>query len=284
MTSFSSVLKTLRSQKQMTQQELANSMGLSKSALNMYEQGARQPNFETLELIADYFNISIDFLLGKSSIVHCPICYCSYDPLNKYDSAEHEEFHRKFLAAEEKYGEILLYGDADKKRSECILRINNRTLPTAERISAFEEYLKYDFMRSIWNSHFNLSHEDFETFCKKEIGLTIVKEVLDNISEDAYQKMVDKYGVADESEYHKTISFPKAKENLNNYEISLIDESRKMNQYGRNKLLDTAKEMNCSPLYNVDYQIELAAAHERTDIEVTDEMRKHDDDLMDGEW
>ena len=30
--------------------------------------------------------------------------------------------------------------------------------------------------------------------------------------------------------------------------------------------------------------LNLSAAHERTDIKVTDEMRKHDDDLMDGEW
>lgn len=33
-----------------------------------------------------------------------------------------------------------------------------------------------------------------------------------------------------------------------------------------------------------DAEEEVQAAHERTDIEVTDEMRKHDDDLMDGEW
>lgn len=40
-------------------------------------------------------------------------------------------------------------------------------------------------------------------------------------------------------------------------------------------------ELNDSDSYNY---LEAAAAHERTDIEVTDEMRKHDDDLMDGEW
>lgn len=44
--------------------------------------------------------------------------------------------------------------------------------------------------------------------------------------------------------------------------------------------------MVCNPLYNPDYKVEVAAAHERTDIEVTEEMRKHDDDIMtdDSEW
>lgn len=37
-------------------------------------------------------------------------------------------------------------------------------------------------------------------------------------------------------------------------------------------------------LQNMETDLEVQAAHERTDIEVTDEMRKHDDDLMDGEW
>lgn len=42
-----------------------------------------------------------------------------------------------------------------------------------------------------------------------------------------------------------------------------------------------AKKSNISEF---PYSKEVQAAHERTDIEVTDEMRKHDDDLMDGEW
>lgn len=66
----------------------------------------------------------------------------------------------------------------------------------------------------------------------------------------------------------------------NTYEALVIKEMRKMNKAGKVKLLDTARDMTCNPLYNPDYQIEIKAAHERTDIEVTDEMRKHDDDIM----
>lgn len=66
-------------------------------------------------------------------------------------------------------------------------------------------------------------------------------------------------------------------------ENSLITEFRKLNPRGQNRLLETAREMNCNPLYNSNYQIELNAAHERTDIEVTEEMQKHDDAIMDDD-
>lgn len=67
---------------------------------------------------------------------------------------------------------------------------------------------------------------------------------------------------------------------------SLLEEFDKMNKRGKHRLLETAREMNCSPLYNDDYQAELNAAHERTDIDITDEMKEHDDNLMDdnSEW
>lgn len=66
----------------------------------------------------------------------------------------------------------------------------------------------------------------------------------------------------------------------NTYEALVIKEMKTMNQKGKVRLLDTAREMNCSPLYNPKYKEALSAAHERTDMEVTDEMRKHDDDIM----
>lgn len=69
----------------------------------------------------------------------------------------------------------------------------------------------------------------------------------------------------------------------NTYENLVIAEMKKMNQKGKVKLLDTAREMVCNPLYNPNYEIEVNAAHARTDIEPTEEMNQHDDDIMDDE-
>ncbi len=67
MADFANVLRQLRNERGLSQQELARLLGISKSAVNMYERGERQPNFETLELIADFFNVDTDYLLGRTN-------------------------------------------------------------------------------------------------------------------------------------------------------------------------------------------------------------------------
>ena len=62
---FSETLKKLRKEKGLTQVQLAKLLKISKSSISMYENGNREPDFETEELIADFFNVSIDTLRGK---------------------------------------------------------------------------------------------------------------------------------------------------------------------------------------------------------------------------
>ena len=57
MSNFSEALKTLRKGRNLTQADLASALGVGKSTISMYEVGAREPDFETIELIADYFNV-----------------------------------------------------------------------------------------------------------------------------------------------------------------------------------------------------------------------------------
>ena len=68
MANFSSRLRGLRKAKELTQQQLAKYVGISKSSINMYERGEREPGLEMLETIADFFNVDLDYLLGKSDI------------------------------------------------------------------------------------------------------------------------------------------------------------------------------------------------------------------------
>lgn len=64
---FKDKLKDLRKQKSITQEELAKQTGISKSAIGMYESGQREPKFETLEVFADYFNVTMDELLDRET-------------------------------------------------------------------------------------------------------------------------------------------------------------------------------------------------------------------------
>lgn len=67
MTSFKEVLKYLRNREHLSQSELAETLGLAKSTISMYEVGKREPDFETLEVIADFFRVDMNFLLGKEN-------------------------------------------------------------------------------------------------------------------------------------------------------------------------------------------------------------------------
>lgn len=60
-------LKLLRSEKGINQRELARDLKLSASTIGMYETGQRTPDAETLQRLADYFNTTVDYLLGRTN-------------------------------------------------------------------------------------------------------------------------------------------------------------------------------------------------------------------------
>lgn len=65
---FSKRLIDLRESKNMKQSELSTIVGLQSSAISKYEKGSTQPSLETLAKFAEYFEVSVDYLLGLSSI------------------------------------------------------------------------------------------------------------------------------------------------------------------------------------------------------------------------
>ena len=65
MSGFSERLAALRRQKKLTQAELGRQLGISKSAVSMYERGNREPELELLQAIADFFSVSVSSLLGR---------------------------------------------------------------------------------------------------------------------------------------------------------------------------------------------------------------------------
>lgn len=66
--SFKLRLKELRGIEGYTQDELSSKLKISRSGLSAYERGVREPDLETLERIADFFNVDIDYLLGNTDI------------------------------------------------------------------------------------------------------------------------------------------------------------------------------------------------------------------------
>ena len=62
---FGMRLKQLRTEKKMTQTELGKKLNVTKASVSGYENGTRNPDQESLVKIAEIFNVSTDYLLGK---------------------------------------------------------------------------------------------------------------------------------------------------------------------------------------------------------------------------
>lgn len=141
-------------------------------------------------------------------------------------------------------------------------------------------------------------HRELKGFTQEELASkigtkkqTIYKyenNIITNIPSDKIEKIasvlettpVVLMGWLDIAEQNRPTKNEIARFKANTYEALIVKEMKKMNKAGKIKLLDTARDMTCNPLYNPDYKIAVKAAHERTDIEITDEMKKHDDDIM----
>lgn len=66
MSKFHFRIRELRVSRKLSQQELADLLKISKSSVNMYERGEREPGLDLIEAIADFFNVDLDYLMGKS--------------------------------------------------------------------------------------------------------------------------------------------------------------------------------------------------------------------------
>ena len=104
MSIFSERLKELRSQKNLSQQELSKIIGISKSSINMYERGEREPGLETVGAFADFFDVQTDYLLGKHD--------------NKRSLKEGRKYNKIILQTVDEYRQLHGY---DKQQIESLL-------------------------------------------------------------------------------------------------------------------------------------------------------------------
>ena len=79
-------LKIIRKNNNMTMRELGNILQVSESTISLYEKGKRQPNFDILKKLANFFNVSIDYLLERKEIKENSLPPIKKKLLDYYDS------------------------------------------------------------------------------------------------------------------------------------------------------------------------------------------------------
>lgn len=118
---FGQTLKNLRTSKNLSQSKLSKILGISSSTIGMYEQGRRFPDQATLTKIADFFEVSTDYLLGRNP---------KNPPTEFKDAKSAMEFILKLPT-------VMAYGgyDATKLSDEEIIEFANDLLKQIELIS-----------------------------------------------------------------------------------------------------------------------------------------------------
>lgn len=105
-------IKNVREQKNMTQKECADAFGVTLRAWQTYEQGVSEPKYEMLCKIADYFCVSVDYLLNREP---------ETDPLKMFNISAQAVDSDKFIEEYEKLPELAkqIFIDTMLKLSEA---------------------------------------------------------------------------------------------------------------------------------------------------------------------
>lgn len=103
---FGDILKELRMDAGLTQEELAAKFNITDTAISKYETGDREPTLDILVLLSDFFNVSTDYMLGRTK-VSTPVSLLH--SFNRYSS----DIIKKFT-------EILMFFKHDSKYIDFI--------------------------------------------------------------------------------------------------------------------------------------------------------------------
>lgn len=130
MNDFAVRLRTIRKRRKLTQRDLASKLNISQSTIALYETGARKPDPDTINKIADFFDVSTDYLLGRSD-----------DTVNIYE--EFQRIRESIPKWGENAGQIAL--DETKKILVKLIERGELTPAKANPIIAFLDAMIEEF-------------------------------------------------------------------------------------------------------------------------------------------
>ena len=110
------LLKTLRTQHGMTQQEVARRLGITRQAYSNYEAGLREPDYGTLCALADLFGCTADRLMGREPTeepcARIPILGTVKGGFDRLAQQEYEGYEPADVAAPDEYFFLRVTGDS----------------------------------------------------------------------------------------------------------------------------------------------------------------------------
>ena len=116
---FSEKLYDLRKQSGLSQKELAEKLGVAQASINYWEKGQRTPSIDMVALIADYFKVSFNYLMGLESIDRLCGMTTFEDELDDYT---------------QELGEFLYYNPNHKPLFDSVMEIKPKDVELAQQL------------------------------------------------------------------------------------------------------------------------------------------------------
>ncbi|ABN53662.1 MAG TPA: XRE family transcriptional regulator [Hungateiclostridium thermocellum] len=91
---FNEILRQLRTEKNLSQKDVADAIGVDRTTYTKYETGKSQPDFVTIQKLAEFYSVSVDYLLGRTDIrnPYIPEEYTQKHKVTKRDLMQYEDF------------------------------------------------------------------------------------------------------------------------------------------------------------------------------------------------
>lgn len=271
-------IKELRESRNIQQKELASILGISPNTLSQYENKKREPSKEVISQIADYFNVSTDFIYEITDTVNCEDCGLSYNPLVNLDINVHDNYHKRWHKAVLKYGKIYSNtGENERIKQENRNKVKDLTLPVEDRVAAQLQVFRCLFSRSLSACNYSDKHINFNDYVATMLNNTIL---IEEMGKDVYELLVKEYGTSETIPSGTSYYIERNSSNHADFPRHILAYYSRLTKSNKEK----AEGYIHSLFRTQEFESLLPnAAHERTDIEITDEMKKHDDDIMDDE-
>ncbi|MFS7000477.1 helix-turn-helix domain-containing protein [Carnobacterium maltaromaticum] len=135
---FGDKLKTLRKSKKLTQEQLANLLGVARTTYSSYEQGRRMPDADIQNKIAELFNVSLDYLHGRSN-------KNKYFELNENEKTDIAIQADKLLEGIETGDSLNFYGEPATEEQKERIRVALRTAMEMNKEEAKKKFTRKDY-------------------------------------------------------------------------------------------------------------------------------------------
>lgn len=116
------ILKSMREERNLTQKELSKILKVSQQTIGSWETGRTEPNNATLKKIAEFFNVSVDYILGR----------CTISEVSINDNDNSNTLTALDLELEDIINNIKQKDDSTK---EAFIKLLNNTLSLAESLN-----------------------------------------------------------------------------------------------------------------------------------------------------